>query len=124
MKRLGLLVLSLLVSPACTKFKTPVTDAGSDALAGEHRGEGGTAAVGGGTAGVGGAPIDAGGQDGGAGAQGGTGGAGGASGTDGGSATCPVSCAAGAYCDNGTCRSRVTEFTLQDTGARPRNIVG
>jgi len=33
-----------------------------------------------------------------------------------------VACASSAYCDNGTCKSRVEEFALQDVGARPRNI--
>ena len=59
---------------------------------------------------------------------GGTGVAGsvGGGGTAGGSGRrqcCSPTCAASAYCDNGACKSRVTEFTLQDVGAKPRYIV-
>src|SRR5262245_20126149 len=45
------------------------------------------------------------------------------SGGSGGGLACSPACAATAYCDNGACKSRVTEFTLQDVGAKPRNIV-
>jgi hypothetical protein len=65
----------------------------------------------------------AGGHSGAAGAATGAAGAAGSSGGAAGSgAICTPVCAASAYCDSGSCRSRVTEFTLQDIGARPRYI--
>src|SRR5579863_8081633 len=110
---------------------------------GGHLGAGGT----GGQAGAAGAPVGAagtgvggaaGGPGGAAGSRGGAAGAPGAgggpggavAGTSGGSsggaagtgATCTPGCAASAYCNSGTCTSRVTEFTLQDIGARPAYI--
>ena len=57
-----------------------------------------------------------------AGGAGGTGAGSGTGGSAGTGATCTPACAASAYCNGGTCTSRVTEFSLQDIGARPRLI--
>src|SRR5450631_1347799 len=74
-----------------------------------------------------GAGGSAGGQSGsgavaGAGGVAGSGATGGTGGVAGSGATCTPVCTASAYCDGGTCKSRVTEFGLQDIGARPRYI--
>jgi hypothetical protein len=104
-----------LLLPAC--YTTPRTSwPDADFSTGGNGASGGT----------GGSGMGAAGNGGGTGLAGSVGGGGagvaGISGT-GGTVACSPSCAPSAYCDNGACKSRVTEFTVQDVGAKPRNIV-
>ena len=94
-----------------------------DQIPGGTGGAAGNTLTGGSAGGTGG--NSSGGNGGAVGGTSGTGAAGAAGslgGAAGSGATCTPVCAASAYCDSGTCRSRVTEFTLQDIGARPRYI--
>jgi virginiamycin B lyase len=123
---------------ACTSARQTPTDGGSPE--GGLGGSGGKAAAGaggaagrasGGSGGAGGAAgsggvagtgtAGTGGLAGTAGATGGGGKAGGG-GSAGGGATCTIPCAPTAICDNGTCKSRITEFQIQTSGASPQYI--
>ena len=87
--------------------------------AGGRGGTGGAAGSGAagapGTAGMGGSVVagTGGGGVAGTGTAGATGGSGGASGRGGnGNTICAIPCSSSAYCDNGTCRTRITEFDV------------
>ena len=87
-------------------------------------GAGGVAGTGSGRGGASGATGVAGAS--GAAGRGGVSGSGGVgrsgAGGGGGGAPCAIACASNAYCDNGTCKSRITEFDLPTPNALPQFI--
>src|SRR5215831_7630394 len=145
---LGLLAMLLATAGGCYRgLRTSPPDAeggagsgGSGGTTGSRGGSGGDASTGGrgGSGGtIGGNSVggmaDAGGSGGlggatggsgvGGGTKAGTGGNGGPGGSGGtGAAACSPPCSDGAYCDKGTCKSRVTEFDVPTPDAVPINI--
>jgi hypothetical protein len=98
--------------------------AGSDGATSEDAGGAdrplvGTGGSGGGTAGIGGGIGGTGGSVTG---TGGTVGTGGALGTGGAGSVCSIPCAPTAYCDQGVCKSRITEFTIPTVSADADDI--
>src|SRR5215831_12115052 len=114
--RFSRVAASLVMAGGCYGTPHPhVPDAGGGSGGTSGNGGGMSTAGTGGISGAGGAAGQAGsigarGGTSGIGAAGGVGGTGGSAGQDG--TGCPAACSASAYCENGTCKSRITEYDL------------